>query len=173
MAEKNISDVWKKFEENGLTHSSVHHLMAIFELLKSKGYARGIDVANHLDISRSSVSVTLHKLLAKGFIVEDDNKFFLLTDEGKEITNSVLAIRKIVKMFFTDVLNLPEEIAEEDACKVEHLLNHETGEKLYKFVTLYLSNEPVSCEFREKFKKYNHVCNDDKCEICEDNCFIQ
>ena len=173
MAEKNISDVWKKFEENGLTHSSMHHLMAIFELLKSKGYARGIDVANYLDISRSSVSVTLHKLLAKGFIVEDDNKFFLLTEEGKELTNSVLTIRKIVKMFFKDVLNLPEEIAEEDACKVEHLLNHKTGENLYKFVTFYMSTDPASKEFREKFVKYNHICDDDSCEICEESCFIQ
>jgi len=173
MAEKNMSDVWKKFEENGLTHSSVHHLMAIFELLKSNGYARGIDVANYLDISRSSVSVTLHKLLAKGFIAEDDNKFFLLTDEGKEITNSVLTIRRIVKMFFKDVLNLPEEIAEEDACKVEHLLNHKTGENLFKFVTFYMSSDSASQEFRNKFKKYNHVCDDDNCEICEENCFIQ
>jgi len=155
MAEKNISDVWKKFEENGLTHSSMHHLMAIFELLKNKGYARGIDVANYLDISRSSVSVTLHKLLAKGFIVEDDNKFFLLTEEGKELTNSVLTIRKIVKMFFRD------------------LLNHKTGENLYKFVTFYMSADPASKEFREKFGKYNHVCDDDNCEICEGNCFIQ
>lgn len=168
-----MSEVWKKFEENGLTHSSMHHLMAIYELLKSKGYARGIDVANYLDISRSSVSVTLHKLLAKGFIIEDDNKFFLLTEEGKELTNSVLSIRKIVKMFFKDVLNLPEQIAEEDACKVEHLLNHQTGESLYKFVTFFLSSDPTSKEFREKFKKYNHKCNDDDCEICDDSCFIQ
>ena len=80
-----MNEVWKKFEENGLTHSSVHHVMAIHELLKDKGYARGIDVANYLDISRSSVSVTLHKLLAKGYIVEDNNKFFQLTDEGKEL----------------------------------------------------------------------------------------
>ena len=173
MADKKISDVWKKFEENGLTHSSMHHLMAIYELLKSKGYARGIDVANYLDISRSSVSVTLHKLLAKGFIIEDDNKFFLLTEEGKELTNSVLSIRKIVKMFFKDVLDLPEQIAEEDACKVEHLLNHKTGENLYKFVAFFMSSDPTSKEFREKFSNYNHKCNDDDCEICDDNCFIQ
>ncbi len=88
------------------------------------------DVANYLDISRSSVSVTLHKLLAKGYISEDDNKFYKLTSEGKELANDVLSVRRIAKTFFTAVLGLSEEIAEEDACKVEHLLNHKTGERL-------------------------------------------
>jgi DtxR family Mn-dependent transcriptional regulator len=166
-----MSDVWKKFEENGLTHSSVHHLMAIYDLLKDKGYARGIDVANYLDISRSSVSVTLHKLLAKGFIAEDSNKFFQLTEEGKEITNDVLSIRRIVKMFFSDVLGLPEDIAEEDACKIEHLLNHKTGESLFKLVDYFNSSDPHCVQFREKFKKYNHECSND-CDVCDENCFI-
>ena len=167
-----MKDVWKKFEENGLTHSSMHHLMAVDELLKNNGYARGIDVANYLDISRSSVSVTLHKLRAKGYIAEDDNKFYQLTNEGKELANDVLSIRRIAKTFFIDVLNLPEEIAEEDACKIEHLLNHETGEKLFKFVSFFLSQEPDSVEFRKSLKKYVHKCNDD-CKICDDDCFIK
>ncbi len=147
-----MKEVWKKFEENGLTHSSTHHLMAVYELLKKNGYARGIDVANYLDISRSSVSVTLHKLLAKGYIVEDDNKFYQLTSEGKELANDVLNIRGIVKSFFTDVLGLSEDLAEEDACKIEHLLSHETGEKLSKFLDFFLSADTVSKEFRIKFK---------------------
>jgi DtxR family Mn-dependent transcriptional regulator len=167
-----MKDVWKKFEEKGLTHSSMHHLMAVYDLLKSNGYARGIDVANYLDISRSSVSVTLHKLLAKGYITEDENKFYQLTNEGKELANDVLSIRRIVKIFFTDILDLPEEIAEEDACKVEHLLSHETGEKLYKFVSFFLSQEPNSKEFRKAFARYVHKCSDD-CDICDEDCFIK
>jgi DtxR family transcriptional regulator, Mn-dependent transcriptional regulator len=167
-----MKDVWKKFEENGLTHSSMHHLMAVDDLLKNKGYARGIDVANYLEISRSSVSVTLHKLLAKGYIAEDENKFYQLTDEGKELANDVLSIRRIVKIFFKDVLDLPEEVAEEDACKIEHLLSHETGERLFKFVSSFLSQEPASLAFRKSFTKYVHTCSDD-CEICDDDCFIR
>ena len=145
--------------------------MAIYELLKDKGYARGIDVANYLDISRSSASVTIHKLIDKGFIKEDDNKFFHLTEGGQELTNGVLSIRRIEKMFFTDVLSLPEDIAEEDACKIEHLLNHQTGEQLFRLVSYFLSSEPLAKEFREKFSKYNHECSSD-CDVCDDSCFI-
>jgi len=172
LEQTNMSEVWKKFEENGLTHSSVHHLMAVYELLKEQGYARGIDVANYLDISRSSVSVTLHKLLAKGYILEDDNKFYQLTEEGKEIINDVLSIRRIVKMFFLKVLDLPEDIAEEDACKIEHLLHHQTGESLYKFVTYFSDPAEVSKNFRESYARYIHKCKDD-CDVCNESCFIK
>ncbi len=166
-----MKDVWKKFEDNGLTHSSVHHLMAINLLLKKNGYARGIDVAKHLDISRSSVSVTLHKLQAKGYIQEDENKFYHLTEEGKELTRDVLSTRRIVKKFFTEVLGLSEDIAEEDACKIEHLLHLKTSAQLFKFISFFNGDDAFSAEFRDKFKKYKHTCSDD-CEVCEDDdCF--
>ena len=167
-----MKDVWKKFEDNGLTHSSVHHLMAINELLKENGYARGIDVANYLNISRSSVSVTLQKLLAKGYLLEDDNKFYHLSEEGKEIANDVLSTRRIVKMFLTDVLNMDEDIAEQDACKIEHLLNHETGKKLYKFIGYYLSEDKTAEAFRKKFIEYDHICQD-QCDICDTECYYK
>ncbi|RMH63886.1 MAG: metal-dependent transcriptional regulator [Calditrichaeota bacterium] len=167
-----MSDVWKKFEDNGLTHSSVHHLMAIDQLLKTNGYARGIDVAKHLDISRSSVSVTLHKLQSKGYIVEDENKFYHLTEEGRELTHDVLSTRRIVKKFFLEVLDLPENIAEEDACKVEHLLHLKTSARLFKFISFVNADETFNREFRKRFKSYKHTCSDD-CDVCDDDCFYE
>ncbi len=163
-------DVWKKFEENGLTHSSVHHLMAIALLLKKNGYARGIDVANYLDISRSSVSVTLHKLLAKGYIAEDANKFYQLTAAGNEITNDVLSTRRIVKKFFTDVLGVSEQIAEEDACQIEHLLHHETSLKLFKFIRFMDSESMKGSDLLNRFRHFEHKCSGD-CDVCDEDCF--
>ena len=70
-----MKDVWKKFEQTELTHSSIHHLLAINSLLKENGYSRSVDVANHLNISRASVSITVNKLREKGFVTEDKNRF--------------------------------------------------------------------------------------------------
>lgn len=167
-----MKEIWKKFEDNGLTHSSVHHLMAIYDLLKENGYARGIDVANFLDISRSSVSVTLHKLIAKGYIIEDDNKFYKLSEEGNDIINDVLSTRRIFKKFLMEVLDIEDHLAEEDACKIEHLLSHNTSEKLLNFVKYYQSTDKTSQAFREGFKTYQHKCTDE-CEMCDDDCFLE
>jgi DtxR family Mn-dependent transcriptional regulator len=171
--EKPMKELWKKFDEVELTHSSVHHLMAMHELLKKNGYVRGVDIANHLNISRSSVSITLKKIKHKGYIVEDENKFFHLTDEGLSLINSVLSKRRIIQLFFKSVLNLPESIAEAEACKVEHLLEEETGHKLMSFMGFFMSNSKIAASFRKDFKNFTFQCNKtENCEICELDCYL-
>jgi len=168
-----MKDLWKKFEEDGLTHSSIHHLMAIFHLLKENGYARGVDIAKHLQISRSSVSITISKLISKGFVEEDQNKFYHFTAKGEKLINAVLSKRRILRMFFRDVLGLSEDIAEEDACKIEHLLSQATGEKLMNFIGFFLSEEPVALNFRDHYKKFIYQCDDfEDCKICEMKCYL-
>jgi DtxR family Mn-dependent transcriptional regulator len=168
-----LKELWKKYDEVELTHSSVHHLMAMHELLKKHGYVRGVDVANHLNISRSSVSITLKKLKSKGYIVEDENRFFQFTDHGEELINSVLSKRRIIQMFFRNVLNLSDSLAEAEACKVEHLIAEETGQKLMSFMGFYLSDETAADDFRKKFKEFTFQCqNTENCDVCELDCYM-
>ena len=168
-----MKDVWKKFDETEPSHSSIHHLMAIHHLHKKNGYARGIDIANYLNITRGSVSITMNKLKDKNYICEDDNKFYCLTERGQQLVNSALSKRHIVIRFFTDVLHLSPETAELDACKIEHLLSNETGEKLISFMGYYLSEEPEVRNFRQGYKQFRYQCQSvPNCPVCELNCFF-
>ena len=133
-----MTDVWKQFEENNITHSAAHHLTAIHELREKRGYARVTDVAKHLNITTGSASTNLKSLKAKGLIVEDDNRFLALTDEGLAIAKAVLSRKGILEKFLVDVLKVSAEQAEIDACKTEHLISSETAKKLTKFVDEYL-----------------------------------
>ncbi|MBD3403529.1 winged helix DNA-binding protein [candidate division GN15 bacterium] len=142
-----MDELWKKFDEGELSHSGVHHLMAVHELHKEHGYARGIDIARHLDITRGSVSVTLSKLKAKGFLTEDNNKFYRLTAKGVNAVNSVLDRRRTIERFFREVLMVDGSRAQEDACKVEHLLSLETTGKLLSFMEFLLSSKPEASQF--------------------------
>ena len=169
---KDMKDVWKKFEESELTHSRVHHLMAIFNLLEQNGYARGTDVAEYLNITRGSASITLNKLKNKGFIEEDRKKFYQLTKKGQQVVNSVQSMKRIVKNFFTQVLKLSEDLAEEDACRIEHLLSQETGEKLFSFLGFFLSDDASAVKFRNDLEKFKQKCDSfENCEICQVECF--
>jgi len=138
MTQETMQDVWKKFDEVDITHIGVHHLMAIYYLIRENGYARGIDVAKYLNITRGSVSVTISKLKSRGFITEDHNRFYRLTSEGLENVELVLSKRSIIRRFFTEVLGLTEDIATIDACKVEHLLSRRSMGKLLCFTDFYL-----------------------------------
>lgn len=167
-----LTDFWKKFEDSELTHSAVHHLMAVYELKKNRGYARGVDVSKYLDITRGSAFITLKNLLEKGFLEEDENKFYSLTEKGMEIVNNVLAIRSLFIRFFTEVLNLPEKIAEEEACKIEHLISIDTARRLMSFLGFYLNDSPLSRQVREEYRRFMFSCTDD-CSICETDCLFK
>jgi DtxR family Mn-dependent transcriptional regulator len=168
-----MKELWKKFDEVELTHSSIHHLMAMHFLFVKNGYIRGVDIAGYLNISRSSVSITMKKLIAKGYVYEDENKFFHFSDKGKILIESVLNKRKIIQIFFNNVLKLDDAKAEEEACKIEHLLSKETGEKLLTFVGYYLSDSNNAENFRKELEKFTLNCNNtEDCSVCESNCYF-
>lgn len=131
-------ETWKQFEENAITHSAAHHLVAIMELRESRGYARVTDVAKHLDITTGSASTNLKSLKAKSLVTEDENKFLLLSEHGEKLANLVIRRKKILERFLIDVLAVKAEQAEIDACKTEHLISLETTQKLEEFVDGYL-----------------------------------
>lgn len=77
------SQVWKEFEENTVSHSAAHYLLAIDELHRDNGYARSVDIARELDITAGSCSSWLKWLLKKWLIEEDKNKFISLSEQEK------------------------------------------------------------------------------------------
>jgi DtxR family Mn-dependent transcriptional regulator len=127
-------DIWKKFEENNITHSAAHHLLAILELREKRGYARVTDVARDLNITTGSASINLKALKAKSLIIEDENKFLSLSEEGEAIARAVLTRKNILQDFLVNILKVSPEQAEIDACKTEHLISAETAKKLEEFV---------------------------------------
>lgn len=135
-----MEDVWKQFEENKITHSAAHHLLAVMELRKIHGYARVTDVAKHLNITTGSASTNLKNLKNKGLVVEDDNRFLRLSDEGEALANAVIHRKNIFFRFLTDVLLVDADQAEIDACKTEHLISSETAKKLEGFLKSHESN---------------------------------
>lgn len=130
-------DIWKQFEENSLTHSAAHHLLAIRELRALRGYARVTDVARHLNITTGSASTNLKNLKGKNLVVEDENRFISLTKEGEALVEAVVTRKAILLKFLIEVLKVSPEQAEIDSCKTEHLISAETTSKLQKFVTTF------------------------------------
>ena len=99
-------EVWKEFSENEITHSAAHHLLAIQELTTKRGYARVTDVAKFLEITTGSASTNLKGLKQKGYVVEDDNRFLALSDEGTKIADAILIRRQVLEEFLITVLGV-------------------------------------------------------------------
>ncbi|MCP4591214.1 MAG: metal-dependent transcriptional regulator [bacterium] len=167
-----MDDVWKQFEQNPISHSAAHHIVAIVELLERHGYARVSDVARMLNITRGSASLTLKSLKQRGIVVEDENRFLKLSGEGERIASSVRGRAFLMRKFFLDVLDIPTEEAEVDACKIEHLISLATAERLAQFLRYYWDNDPRSASFREGWDRFEDGCKEDPlaCPARETEC---
>lgn len=150
-----MTDTWKEFEANEVTHSVAHHLVAIHEVGREYGgWARVSDIARWLGITRGSVSINLRSIKARGLVTEDDHRQVKLSEEGLRITQAIMAKKAAVKAFLRDVINVPEEQAEIDSCKVEHLISHSTGEHLLRFIQFLTSDHPAAREALSLFRKF-------------------
>jgi len=168
-------DVWKEYEANPLTHSAAHYLMAIRNLLEDKGYARVTDIARELNITRGSCSISLKPLKRRGLVVEDENKFLQLSDQGKLLAELVECNDEVIETFLRDVLGVEPEQAEIDACKIEHLLSIDTSIKLAGFLKFIGSSNRVVNDFMREFRKTELTCNHnvEECTICRTTCLVE
>lgn len=129
-----LNNVWKEHKWVEVTHSIIHYLYAIDFLLKKQWYARAVDIANNLEITPGSCSISLKNLLKKWFIKEDENRFILLSNMWKSVVEKALGKRKTLMDFFQNKLWIENKKAEINACNIEHLLDDEIIEKLQKYV---------------------------------------
>ena len=169
----NTTEVWREFEQNVISHSAAHHLMAIDGLLRTHGYARVTDVARALGITRGSASITLKALKDRGLVEEDLNKFLQLSQLGTSLAQQIQSRRIILIKFMRDVLHVSSEQAEIDACKIEHLISGETGEQLLIFLKFLFSNDEKAKAYLDAFHNYKTACHDiTQCPVCEDECLL-
>ena len=95
-------------------------------ILKHKiANVRAIDVAQEMNFSKPSVSRALGILKNNGFITIDKNGYISLSETGGAIAEKIYERHKVLTDFFT-AIGVPEDIAQEDACKVEHAISDET-----------------------------------------------
>lgn len=167
--------VWKSYEENTLTHSAAHYLMTIHELLQTQGYARVTDIAKRLNITRGSCSISLKPLKKRGLVVEDANKFLLLSDEGRRLAEIVERNDELLEIFLRDVLGVDPDQAEIDACKIEHLLSIESSVKLCNFIECIKSDDKAARAFMEMLREHQDHCRHEakSCPHCQDTCFFE
>lgn len=165
----NDSTYWREFENNPLSHSMAHYLMAIDALRNDLGYARSTDVAEMLDVSRGAASMALTQLKKRGWVKEDPNRFLLLTEEGARIAHSVEHNFVILSKFFQEVLAVQSDTANGDACKMEHLMSNETGKRMLWLMRYLLSDEELAVKVRQRMAAFHHGCDarsKDDCPVC-------
>lgn len=116
----------KKYNE-----SAEDYLETILILSQQLPVVRAVDIATELDFKKSSVSVAMKNLREKGHITVTDAGYIYLTDSGKQIAEMIYERHDVLTRYLTS-LGVPEKIAEEDACKIEHVISSESFSAIKK-----------------------------------------
>ena len=120
-------------------HASSEDYLETILILKNKmPLVRAIDVANEMKFSKPSVSIALKKLKEKGLITVDSQTGNInFTEDGLNIATNVLDKHRVISSFLIS-LGVSENVALEDACKLEHDLSEESFSKLKLFYQSYI-----------------------------------
>ncbi|WP_058484997.1 metal-dependent transcriptional regulator [Defluviitalea phaphyphila] len=114
--------------------SRENYLETILILKQKKGSVRSIDVARELGFSKPSVSRAMGILKESGHIKIDSSGEIILTEKGLNKANDIYERHKLLTKFLVDVIGVKKEIAENDACKMEHIISKEVFEGIKNYM---------------------------------------
>ena len=111
--------------------SQEDYLEKILQISQKKECVHAIDIAREMSFSKPSVSVAINKLKEQGYITINEKDEIDLTDSGRVIAEKTLEKHIILTNMLVS-LGVPEEIAKEDACRMEHDISDKTWEAIKK-----------------------------------------
>jgi len=117
-----------------LSESIENYLEVILELEKANKVARAKDIAEKLGIQKGSVSGALKILKEKRLIHYEPYSFINLTSKGKKIAESIYRRHQVLNDFLQNVLQIDAHKADNTACRMEHVIDEETLERLIVFI---------------------------------------
>lgn len=108
-----------------IQESQEMYLETILELLEKNSKVRAVDIVKARALAKSSVSQAVKSLKDNKYILIDVDGYITLTDLGLEIAKKVFEKHQILTKFLTS-LGVDQKIAEDDACRIEHVISEET-----------------------------------------------
>jgi Mn-dependent DtxR family transcriptional regulator len=125
-----------------ILESAENYLETILVLQKRNGTVRSIDIASELEYTKPSVSIAMKNLRENGYIEMDKLGHITLLDAGLAIAEAMYE-RHMTLSTFLGAIGVPEQIAKEDACRMEHIISEETFEAIKKYTDV-LTDKRVS-----------------------------
>ena len=166
-------DIWKRFGEKEVSHSMAHYLQAIAALKNDKGHARVVDIADNLGVSKSGVTSMMRSLQSRGLVTHERYGAVELTPAGQRLASRTESSRRVLTMFLTEILGVPEAVASEDACMIEHLVSPEVSVELLRLTSFMRSQHADAQRFREAYKASPRSCAEHApgaCDLCGATC---
>jgi DtxR family Mn-dependent transcriptional regulator len=159
-------------KQAGLSESLEDYLETILALEQTYKVARVKDIAQKLGVLRGSVTGALKSLAEKELIHYEPYSFITLTRKGASIAREITRRHAVIKNFLKNVLLLDPEKAEENACRMEHVMDKMAIDRLVQFIEYVQYCPRTGEDWIQAFVKYYSKNEHDKdnCRQCIDDC---
>ncbi len=121
-----------------LQESGEMYLETILILSRTKNYVRSIDVCEYMGYSKPSISRAVSLLRNDGYVDMDDRGYLTLTDKGRAVAEKIYDRHQVLTKALTR-MGIELRIAEEDACRIEHVISDES----FEVIRRYIMSEPA------------------------------
>ena len=128
------------------------YLEALNVIIKKKGYAKVKDISLMLQVSPPSVTEMFQRLQKQGYINYEKYSGVTLTEKGVKVAEKTQK-KHVIICSFLETLGVPHDIANDDACRIEHIIHPKTLSYMEKFVS-FIDLHEESLSFLTTFKQY-------------------
>ena len=136
------------------TASMEDYLEAIANLGEGRKVVRVKQISEMLGVKMPSVTSALKKLSERELVEHARYGHIKLTPEGNRVARDVVNRHKALTRFFAQALGIDKETAEEDACKIEHVISSLSMERLARFVEFIEACPLGSANFPSRYEYY-------------------
>ena len=117
-----------------LTFSMENYLEAIYELSNGNSGVRVSDISERLGVTKPSVNSAISTLAEKGLVTTEQYKKIHLTPTGLERAKLTSKKHQIIQRFFTEVLKIDADVADQDACSIEHVISGDSIQAMQEYM---------------------------------------
>lgn len=153
-AKKDKTSPKKKLADKPLTSTMEDYLEAIYDLDQDKKVVRVKDIAKRLDVKMPTVTSALKTLNERGMVHYEKYEYVELTREGSAVGHEMHRRHRLLLTFLTDILKIDHQVADEEACKMEHALSLSTLERLADFMAFIQDCPRAGESWLEHFDTY-------------------
>jgi DtxR family Mn-dependent transcriptional regulator len=151
--------------EKPLTYVMEDYLETIFDLDKEKKAVRVKDIAKRMDVKMPTVSSMLKTLNDRGLVNYEKYEYVELTKDGSDVGKEIRRRHEILLKFLTEVLKIGRQIADVEACKMEHALSAATLDSLTDFMAFIQTCPRAGHSWLQNFEDYRiHGRRPEKCK---------
>ncbi len=134
-----------------MRHKTIEeYIETIFALEQRHGRAQTGMIASRMGVKPPSITEMLRKLEREGLIQYESYNGAVLTPAGKRLAGDLMQRHRVIANLL-EILGIDADLAEEDACQIEHHVSPGTVRRLEAFVE-FVRSDPATTDAIRRFR---------------------